>query len=76
MPAHGQTRYAAGLEKMSIYGIPAMFGESAKNEWAAALQRMGYVGEHMFLSHNEVPDENGKLHRDQIRLDDATIPSG
>ena len=33
MPAHAQTRYAAALEKMSIYGIPATFGEVAKNEW-------------------------------------------
>ena len=36
MPAHAQTRYAAGLEKMSIYGIPATFGEVAKNEWYRA----------------------------------------
>ena len=37
MPAHAQTRYAVGLEKMSILGIPATFGEVAKNEWAKAL---------------------------------------
>ena len=30
MPAHAQTRYAAGLEKMSVNGIPATFGEVAK----------------------------------------------
>ena len=36
MPAHAQTRYAAGLEKMSIYGIEATFGEVAKTEWAHA----------------------------------------
>ena len=33
MPAHAQTRYAVGLEKMSMVGIPATFGEVAKNEW-------------------------------------------
>ena len=43
MPAHAQTRYAAGLEKMSINGIPATFGEVAKNEWANALERVGQV---------------------------------
>ncbi len=44
MPAHGQTRYAAGLEKMSTYGIEAQFGEVAQNEWARALQRVGQAG--------------------------------
>ena len=41
MPAHAQTRYAAGLEKMSIYGIEATFGEAAKNEWYHAWTGMG-----------------------------------
>ncbi len=36
-------RYAAGLEKMSIYGIEATFGEVAKNEWDDALERMGQI---------------------------------
>ena len=43
MPAHAQTRYAIGLEKMSMIGIPATFGEVAKNEWAKALERVGQV---------------------------------
>ena len=43
MPAHAQTRYAAGLEKMSTYGIQATFGEVAKNEWYDAWQRVGQV---------------------------------
>ncbi len=64
MPAHAQTRYAAGLEKMSVYGIQAVFGEKAKNEWAAALNEWVKLGEHVFMSHNEVPDKNGKLHHD------------
>ncbi len=74
MPAHGQTRYAAGLEKMSIYGVPAVFGERAKNEWAAALHEWVELGQHVFQSHNEVPDEHGKLHHDPIQLDDSTDP--
>jgi hypothetical protein len=74
MPAHGQTRYAAGLEKMSVYGIPAVFGEKAKNEWAGALHQWQKLGDHVFMSHNEVPDKDGKLHRDPIRLDDSTDP--
>ncbi len=72
MPAHGQTRYASALEKMSMYGVPAVFGEKAKNEWAGALKEWVTLGEHVFMSHNEVPDETGKLHRDPIKLDDST----
>src|SRR5262249_20374887 len=37
MPAHAQTRYALSLEKASMVGIPATFGEVAKNEWARGL---------------------------------------
>jgi hypothetical protein len=74
MPAHGQTRYAVALEKMSTFGIPARFGELAKNEWASALNEWLKFGEHVFMSHNEIPDENGKLHRDPIRIDDASNP--
>lgn len=33
MPAHAQTRYASGLEKMSMIDVEATFGEIAKNEW-------------------------------------------
>jgi len=71
MPAHAQTRYAAGLEKESIYGIKATFGEVAPNEWAKALNEWVKLGEHVFMSFNEVPRE-GKLVRDPIRLDDAS----
>ena len=72
MPAHGQTRYAVALEKMSTLGVEARFGEKAKNEWASALNEWVKFGEHVFMSHNEVPDETGKLHRDPIRIDDAS----
>ena len=61
MPAHAQTRYAAGLEKMSMYGIQARFGELAKNEWASALNEWVKIGEHVFMSHNEVRDKDGKM---------------
>ena len=59
---------------MSIYGIPARFGEKAKNEWASALNEWVKFGEHVFMSHNEVPDATGKLHRDPIKIDDASNP--
>ena len=72
MPAHGQTRYAAALEKMSTFGIPARFGEKAKNEWAFAENEWVKFGEHIYMSHNEVPDATGKLHRDPITIDDAS----
>ena len=73
MPAHAQTRYAAGLEKMSIYGIPATFGEVAKNEWANAWNEWDKFGDHVFMSHNEVL-RDGKLVRDKIQLDDVMLP--
>ena len=50
MPAHAQTRYAAGLEKMSILGIPATFGEVAKNEWAKALAEWVKFGSYTFMT--------------------------
>ena len=55
MPAHAQTRYAAGLEKMSMYGIAARFGEVAKNEWASALNEWVKFGEHVFMSAQRGP---------------------
>jgi hypothetical protein len=71
MPAHAQTRYAAGLQKMSIYGIPATFGEVARNEWSRALHEWVKFGEHEFLSHNEIL-RDGKLTRDRVRIDDCS----
>jgi hypothetical protein len=73
MPAHAQTRYAAGLEKMSISGIPATFGEVAKAEWNAAWNEWDKLGHFVFMSHNEVP-RDGKMVRDKIQLDDACFP--
>jgi hypothetical protein len=73
MPAHAQTRYAAGLEKMSIYGIEATFGEVAKNEWNNARIDWDELGEHVFMSFNEVL-RDGKMVRDKVKLIDACDP--
>jgi hypothetical protein len=70
MPAHAQTRYAERLEKMSILGIPATFGEVAANEWARALAEWVKFGQYEFKVGNyEDDDEN---FRKTVRLDDAT----
>jgi len=73
MPAHAQTRYAAGLEKMSTKGIEATFGEVAKAEWLNAWNEWDAFGKHVYLSHNEVM-RDGKKVRDKIQLDDACFP--
>jgi len=73
MPAHAQTRYAAGLEKMSVYGIEATFGEVAKNEWNHAWDDWTELGNHVFVSFNEVM-RDGKMVRDNIKLNDACDP--
>jgi hypothetical protein len=65
MPAHAQTRYASGLEKASIVGVEASFGEVAKNEWARALNEWRKFGEFEFEAFND-PE-----HR-MVRLDDST----
>lgn len=70
MPAHAQTRYAAGLEKASTYGIEATFGEVAKVEWKNAFYEWDVFGDYVFMSFNEVP-RDGKLVRDKIKLNDA-----
>jgi len=79
MPAHAQTRYAAALEKMSTYGIPASFGEVAMAEWTNAFTEWDTFGQHRFMSFNEVPREDPvthetKLVRDWIQLNDACYP--
>jgi hypothetical protein len=70
MPAHGQSRYAGGLEKMSTYGVKATFGEVAKAEWEKAWNEWDKLGEHVFMSHNEVL-RDGKLTRDKVKLNDV-----
>jgi hypothetical protein len=73
MPAHAQTHYAAALQKMSVMGIEATFGEVAKNEWSKALVEWVKFGKHVFESPNLI-ERNGKLVRDLIRIDDRTVP--
>jgi len=73
MPAHAQTRYAAGLEKQSIVGVPATFGEVARNQWSIALNEWLEFGRFRYLSHNEI-ERNGVRVHDPIFLDDATLP--
>ncbi len=73
MPAHAQSRYAAGLEKMSINGIPATFGERARQEWYDAWDEWVTFGKHTFMAFNEVL-RDGKMVRDKIQLDDACYP--
>jgi hypothetical protein len=58
---------------MSTYGVEAQFGEKAQNEWAKALNEWVKLGEHVFMSHNEI-ERNGKLVKDPIKLDDSTNP--
>jgi hypothetical protein len=67
MPAHAQTRYAAGLEKASMVGVDAIFGEVAKNAWARALNEWVKFGEFEFEGFN---DPQKKM----VRLDDSTNP--
>ncbi|GAC1474639.1 MAG: hypothetical protein NVSMB9_25380 [Isosphaeraceae bacterium] len=64
MAAHAQTRYAVGLEKMSMVDIPATFGQVAQNAWSKSLKEWVKFGLFEFKAHN-----NGD---DLIRLDDST----
>jgi hypothetical protein len=73
MPSHAQTRYAAGLEKMSILDIPATFGEVAKNEWDKALREWVKFGTYTFMTHNQVLKE-GRLVQEPVQLDNVTLP--
>ncbi len=72
--AHAQTRYAAGLEKMSTLGIPATFGEVAKNEWARALQRVGQVRQARLHDAQLSLEQWQARTRTPVQLDDATNP--
>ncbi|KAJ3059667.1 hypothetical protein HK102_009881, partial [Quaeritorhiza haematococci] len=67
------THYAAALENLSMAGIAATGGEGAKNAGTRALAEWVKFGSHVFMSHNEVI-RDGKLVRDEVRLDDATNP--
>ncbi len=71
MPAHAQTHYSSALEKMSIQGIEATFGEVAMNEWAKALNEWVIFGKYKFESPNLI-ERNGVKVRDVIQIDDRT----
>ena len=73
MPAHSATRYAIGLEKMSMKDVPATFGEVAKNAWTNALNDWVEFGKHTWMTHNEVLKDGKKVHQ-PIQIDDETLP--
>jgi hypothetical protein len=71
MPAHAQTRYAAGLEKQSVMGVPATFGEVARSEWAKALEEWLVFGRKTYMSHNQL-EIQGRLLNQPIQIDDVS----
>lgn len=73
MPAHAQTRYAAGLEKQSVKDLEATFSERAQNEWLNAYNDWLEFGRYEFPSHNLV-QVAGKFAKEPIHIDDATVP--
>jgi hypothetical protein len=73
MPAHAQSRYAAGLEKMSMQGVEATFGQVAQAQWFNAHEEWRKFGTHVFMSHNQVM-RDGELVRDRVQLDDVMFP--
>jgi len=70
MPAHAQTKYAEALEKRSMVGIDATFGEKARNEWRKALNEWSEFGQHPFPSHNAIMVD-GALRDQWIRVGDS-----
>jgi hypothetical protein len=74
MPSHASTRYAQGLEKRSIQGIEATFGDRARAAWGKASSEWNKFGDTIFESHN-VLDIQGQLLKQPIRLNDVRDPS-
>jgi hypothetical protein len=74
MPAHAATRYAQGLEKKSIRGIRATFGDAAIAAWSNALAEWDKFGDQVFPSHNAVK-AGGVAYGQPIRLNDAMDPA-
>ncbi len=70
MPAHAQTRYAAALEKQSVLGVRATFGEKARNEWRKANALWLEFGRRPFPAGNAMYIA-GKLRDQFIRMVDA-----
>jgi hypothetical protein len=73
MPASAQTRYASALEKQSIKGIPATFGEFARNAWTLAEDDWKAFGNHKFPAHN-VLEMQGQYVRQQVQLGHSLNP--
>ncbi len=68
MPAHAQTRYAMGLEKMSMIDVPATFGEIARREWERALREWQKFGDFKYDAFND-PEKK------KVQIDDMTNPA-
>jgi len=66
MPAHAQTRYAVSLEKESIVGIPASFGEIAPLEWGNAHNEWLEFGKYEWPAFNNP--------KEMVRIDDVGHP--
>jgi hypothetical protein len=73
MPAHAQTRYAAGLEKQSVKDLEATFGERAQNEWAKAHDAWLEFGRYEYPSHNRVL-VGGRWVHEPIHIGDINDP--
>jgi hypothetical protein len=71
MPAHAQTRYAAALEKESMVGIPATFGEVARTEWSKAYDDWLEFGRYVWQSFNVI-EVQGKLRAQPIQIEDVS----
>ncbi|MFO0961248.1 MAG: hypothetical protein U0800_28025 [Isosphaeraceae bacterium] len=67
MPAHAQTRYALSLEKASIKGVEAVFGERAKNEWERAYGEWRLFGNYSFPVPNLLPGQT-EADRQKVRI--------
>lgn len=70
MPSHAATRFAQGLEKRSIQGIEATFGDRARAAWGRARAEWVGFGDTVFDSHN-VLEIQGQLVKQPIRLNDV-----
>jgi len=64
MPAHAQTRYASGLEKMSMVRHPRDLRRGRQERWGRALNEWVKFGEYEFPAHNDP--------KQKIRIDDST----
>jgi hypothetical protein len=74
MPAHAQSRYASGLEKESVLGVEAKFGEEAQLQWGKALNEWIKFGQYVFKAPNEVWIGGKRVSDQPIQIDDVTNP--